>query len=113
MCTNHVPVVIELLSAGTDVSSLNRHGLNPVQLAQSKLKLFQLRPCSNPADREKLKKEISDVVDMMLKYLSVQNKCIPEIEALRQRMDKINTKEQIDNEVALLLSNLGNLSLSK
>lgn len=112
-CTNHIPVVIELLNAGTDISSLNRHGRNPVQLAQSKLKLIQLRPHANSIDTEKLKSDIKMVVDMMLKYFQVQKSDATEMEALRQRLENVSTKEQMDSEVSLLLKNLDSLSLSK
>ncbi|XP_077291639.1 ankyrin repeat domain-containing protein 54-like [Arctopsyche grandis] len=112
-CTNHLAVVIDLLNAGTDISSLNRHGRNPVQLAQSKLKLMQLRSQSNSVDAENLKSDIKLVVNLMLRYLKTQRSNATEMEALSLRLENVSTKEQMDNEVSLLLKNIDSLTLSK
>lgn len=113
-CTSHIPVVIELLDAGTDVSSHDKHGRNPIQLAQSKLKLIQLRPpgVGAPAETGKLKFEIQMVVQMMLKFLHVQKADISDIEAVRERLESVSTREQVDSEVQCLLNSLNSLNLS-
>lgn len=112
-CTNHIPVVIELLDAGTDVSSNDKNGRNPIQLAQSKLKLIQMRPCGKGhlGGTKWLIGEICMVVNMMLKYLKIQKADAGELESVRERLEKVSTREEVDNEVQNLLDSLDCLKL--
>ncbi|XP_026489115.1 ankyrin repeat domain-containing protein 54-like [Vanessa tameamea] len=112
-CTNHIPVVIELLDAGTDVSSHDKNGRNPIQLAQSKLKLIQMRP-SGAGHFEETKQLISEiclVVEMMLKYMKIQKADACELESVRERLENVSTREQVDSEVQNLLDSLDSLKL--
>ncbi|CAH0729972.1 unnamed protein product, partial [Brenthis ino] len=112
-CTNHIPVVIELLDAGTDVSSHDKNGRNPIQLAQSKLKLIQMRP-SGAGHFEETKQLISEiclVVEMMLKYMKIQKADAGELESVRERLENVSTREQVDSEVQNLLDSLDSLKL--
>ncbi|CAG9089156.1 unnamed protein product [Plutella xylostella] len=112
-CTSHIPVVIQLLDAGTDVSSHDKNGRNPIQLAQSKLKLIQMRPsgAGNFEETRHLIGEICMVVEMMLKYMKVQKADAGELESVRQRLEQVSTREQVDSEVQNLLDNLDSLKL--
>ncbi|XP_059054110.1 ankyrin repeat domain-containing protein 54 [Achroia grisella] len=112
-CTNHIPVVIELLDAGTDVSSNDKNGRNPLQLAQSKLKLIRMRPSgAGPSNETKqLISEICLVVEMMLKYMKIQKADAGELESVRERLERVSTREQVDSEVQNLLDSLDSLKL--
>lgn len=112
-CINHIPVVIELLDAGTDVSSNDRNGHNPIQLAQSKLKLIKMKPsgAGNFEETKVLIGEICLVVEMMVKYMKIQKADAGDLESVRQRLDKLSTREQVDSEVQNLLDNLETLKL--
>ncbi|XP_053606174.1 ankyrin repeat domain-containing protein 54-like [Plodia interpunctella] len=112
-CTNHIPVVIALLDAGTDVSSNDRNGRNPLQLAQSKLKIIRMRPSSTGHSEEtkQLIKEICLVVEMMLKYMKIQKADAGDLESLRERLERVSTREQVDTEVQNLLDSLDSLKL--
>lgn len=112
-CTNHIPVVIELLDAGTDVNSNDRNGRNPIQLAQSKLKLIQMRPsgAGHFEETRQLISEICLVVEMMLKYMKIQKADSGDLESVRQRLECISTREQVESEVQNLLDSLDSLKL--
>lgn len=68
-CTNHFDVVTDLLRAGTDVSTLDNNGRNPLQLAQSKLKLIMQCAKSGNEDALRVKKEVQQIIEMMTEYL--------------------------------------------
>lgn len=112
-CTNHIPVVMELLDAGTDVSLNDKNGRNPIQLAQSKLKLIQTRPCGEGhlGGTKWLIGEICLVVNMMLKYLKIQKADAGELESVRERLERVSTREEVDCEVQNLLDSLDTLKL--
>lgn len=112
-CTNHIPVVIELLDAGTDVSSHDKNGRNPIQLAQSKLKLIQMRPsgAGHFEETKQLIGEICLVVEMMLKYMKIQKADAGDLESVRERLERVSTREQVDSEVQNLLESLDCLKL--
>ncbi|XP_068618545.1 ankyrin repeat domain-containing protein 54-like [Battus philenor] len=112
-CTNHIPVVIELLDAGTDVSSNDKNGRNPIQLAQSKLKLIQMRPsgAGHFEETRQLISEICLVVEMMLKYMRTRKADSADIESVRERLEHISTREQVESEVQNLLDSLDSLKL--
>lgn len=112
-CTNHIPVVIELLDAGTDVSSNDKNGRNPIQLAQSKLKLIQMRPsgAGHFEETKHLIGEICLVVEMMLKYMKIQKADAGNLESVRERLERVSTREQVDSEVQNLLDSLDCLKL--
>ncbi|XP_061714866.1 ankyrin repeat domain-containing protein 54-like [Cydia strobilella] len=113
VCMNHVKVVIELLDAGTDVSSHDNNGRNPIQLAQSKLKLIQMRP-SVAGHFEETRQLIADiclVVEMMLKFMRMQKADPGELESVRERLERVSTREQVDCEVQNLLDSLDSLKL--
>ncbi|KOB79154.1 putative ankyrin repeat domain 54 [Operophtera brumata] len=112
-CTNHIPVVMELLDAGTDVSINDKNGRNPIQLAQSKLKLIQTRPCGDGhlGGTKWLIGEICEVVNMMLKYLKIQKADAGELESVRERLERVSTREEVDCEVQHLLDSLDTLKL--
>lgn len=112
-CMNHIKVVIELLDAGTDVSSLDNNGRNPIQLAQSKLKLIQTRP-SGAGHFEETRQLIADiclVVEMMLKFMRMQKADPGDLESVRERLERVSTREQVDCEVQNLLDSLDSLKL--
>lgn len=112
-CINHIPVVIELLDAGTDVSLNDKNGHNPIQLAQSKLKLIKMRPsgAGNFEETRIVIGEICLVVEMMLKYMKMQKADAGELESVRQRLENVSTREQVDSEVQNLLDSLDSLKL--
>ncbi|XP_013190728.1 ankyrin repeat domain-containing protein 54-like [Amyelois transitella] len=111
-CTNHIPVVIALLDAGTDVSSNDRHGRNPLQLAQSKLKHIRMRSTGHSSEGTKqVINEICLVVEMMLKYMKIQKADSGDLESLRERLERVSTREQVDTEVQNLLDSLDSLKL--
>ncbi|XP_072947461.1 ankyrin repeat domain-containing protein 54-like [Epargyreus clarus] len=112
-CTNNIPVVIELLDAGTDVSSHDKNGHNPIQIAQSKLKLIQMRPsgAGHFEETKQLIGEICLVVEMMLKYMKIQKADAGELESVRERLERVSTREQVDSEVQNLLDSLDSLKL--
>lgn len=112
-CTNHIEVVMELLDAGTDVSSNDKYGRNPIQLAQSKLKLIQTRPSGEGhlGGTKWLIHEICMVVNMMLKYMKIQKADSADLESVRERLERVSTREEVDCEVQNLLDSLGTLNL--
>lgn len=110
-CTNHVPVVINLLDAGTDVSTNDKNGRNPIQLAQSKLKIIQMKTSGTPEEKQKMLGEIALVVEMMLKYMKARKVNTDELESVRQRLERLQTRQQVDCEVQNLLDSLDSLKL--
>ena len=56
-CLNNIKVVTLLLQGGTDIFSSDNYGRNPLQLAQSKLRLVQT--LQNPDDAALLKAEVN------------------------------------------------------
>lgn len=110
-CTSHVPVIIELLDGGADVSQADSCGRNPLQLAQSKLRVFH-RTGSQREEVEKIKQEITLIIDMMSKVLMMKNEDVCEIEDVRRRLEKVSTGEQMDDEIQRLLKSLDTLNIS-
>lgn len=101
-----------LLKAGTDVLSSDRHGHNPLQIAQTKLKILQ--SCKG-ADMIRIKEEVHNIVDMLLAYLEKQKNAQEQVENLSNfcsRLSLSNTSNQIQDDVRDLLANLNSLSLT-
>ncbi len=112
-CTNHFDVVTCLLRAGTDVSTLDNNGRNPLQLAQSKLKLLANWK-SESDDALKIKNEVRQIVEMILEYLQKKGQDM-EAELLNDfanRLTLSQTAEEVDADVKNLLANLSSLTIN-
>lgn len=105
--TNKLPVITLLLEAGTDVLSLDHHGYNPVQLAQSKLRLLQVLKYM---DTDKMKKDVQEVLTMLMTYFKRQNdaKQIETLSNVCSNLSLSNTSDDVRN----LIANIESLDLS-
>lgn len=91
---------------------MDNNGRNPLQLAQSKLKLFTNRKY-NSADSLKVKLEVQQITEMMLEYFQKSGKDT-EAELLNAFANKLTlsqTPEEVDEGVKNLLDNLDSLSI--
>ena len=110
--TSKISVVTLLLMAGTDVLSSDQHGHNPLQIAQTKLRVLQ--SCKG-SDMNKVKEEVQNIVAMLLAYLEKQKNAQEQVESLSyfcSRLSLSNTSDQIQDDVRDLLANLDSLSLT-
>jgi len=116
-CTNHIEVVTLLLRGGTDVTTLDNSGRTPMQLAQSKLKLLQKNSSKSVSEMNKVKAEVSQVVDMMREYLSkkgaMKDNYSQLLNSFSQRLQLHNNHHEIHSDLQNLLDTLGNLHIDK
>lgn len=109
--TSKIAVVTLLLTAGTNVSSLDHHGYNPLQLAQTKLRLLQ---SYKDSDMVKIKEEMCNIVNMLLAYLRKQESLQGEMESLTNfcsRLSLSNTSNQVQDDVKDLLASVTALNI--
>lgn len=110
--TCKISVVTLLLTAGTDVLSLDQHGYNPLQLAQTKLKMLQ--NCDDE-DMVKIQEEMHNIVSMLLVYLQKQSNMQEQVEALSNfcsRLSLSSTSDQVQDDVKDLLANIDALNIT-
>lgn len=110
--TSKISVVTLLLKAGTDVLSSDRHGYNPLQLAQTKLRMLQ--NCHG-SDMNKIKDQVHKIVGMLLAYLQKQKDVRQQIETLSSFCSRItlsNTTDQVQDDLKDLLASIDSLSLT-
>jgi len=115
-CTsNHINVVTLLLRGGTDVTTLDNSGRTPMQLAQSKLKLLQKNSSKSVSEMNKVKNEVSQVVDMMREYLSqtgaMRDNYSDLLNSFSERFQLHSNHDAIQSDLANLLDTLGNLHI--
>lgn len=109
--TSKGSVVQLLLNAGTDVSSADRHGYNPLQLAETKLMMLQ--NCKG-SDMNRIKDEVHNIVGMILMYLEKQKDTSAQIDTLTSFCSRIslsNTTDQVQDDLKDLLASIDSLSL--
>lgn len=95
------------------MSTLDNNGRNPLQLAQSKLKLLANWK-SESDDALKIKNEVRQIVEMILEYLQKKGKDM-EAELLNDfanRLTLSQTPEEVDADVKNLLANLSSLTIN-
>lgn len=112
-CTQHFDVVTCLLRAGTDVSTLDNNGRNPLQLAQSKLRILANWK-SDSDDAIKLKNEVRKIVEMILEYLQKKGQDLDAelLTDFANRLTLSQTPEEVDADVKNLLANLSSLTIN-
>lgn len=92
---------------------MDNNGRNPLQLAQSKLKLLASWK-SDSDDALKIKNEVRQIVEMILEYLQKKGKDM-EAELLNDfasRLTLSQTAEEVDADVKNLLANLSSLTIN-
>ncbi|XP_076237220.1 ankyrin repeat domain-containing protein 54 isoform X2 [Calliopsis andreniformis] len=97
---------------GSDVLSLDQRGYNPLQLAETKLKILQ--NCKGE-DMLKVKKEVHNIVYMLLAYLQKKKDVSKKVETLSNfysRLTLSNTSDQVQDDVKDLLANLNALNIT-
>lgn len=82
----------DLLRAGTDVSTLDNNGRNPLQLAQSKLKLIMQCAKSENEDALRVKKEVQQIIEMMTEYLQKKGQDV-EAELLNEFANRLTLSQ--------------------
>lgn len=105
-------IVMMLLSAGTDVSLMDQHGCNPLQLAQAKLKILKSYSNSGIVD---IKLEMLNIIKMLVRYFLKHESFKQHMESLNDfcsRLSLSNTKDQVQNDVKDLLANIEALSIT-
>lgn len=109
-CTNHTEMVTLLLKYGTDVTTLDKSGRSPLQLAKSKLKLLQ---SGEGKEVSGLKVQVLQVIEMMQVYLQRSGKqaAVDLLSSFTSRLHLHQTKAEVDIDVQDLLSNLSHLSI--
>jgi len=115
-CTsNHINVVTLLLRGGTDVTTLDNSGRTPMQLAQSKLKLLQKNSSKSVSEMNKVKNEVSQVVDMMREYLSqtgaMRDNYSDLLNSFSERFQLHSNHDEIQSDLANLLDTFGNFHI--
>lgn len=111
--TGKISVVTLLLNAGTDLLSLDQESYNPLQLAQTKLKLLQ--NCKGE-DMLRIREEVQSVKSMLLAYLRKQKDTHKKMDTLStfcSRLSLSNPSDQIQDDVKDLLANLDALSITQ
>ena len=103
-----------LYEIGTDVSTLDNHGRNPLHLAQSKLKLIASSKQQPTEDAIKVKMEVQQIIEMMLEYLQKKGQDVEAelLNAFANRLTLSQTPDEVDADVQSLLANLSSLTLS-
>jgi len=97
-CTNNIEIITLLLTAGTDINSLDNSGRTPLHLAQSKLKMLQSMQRSNLSiNSNQIKSEVLQVVEMMSVYLqrSGKNAEVELLSAFTNRLHLHQTREEV------------------
>ena len=109
-CTNHTEMVTLLLKYGTDVTTMDKSGRSPLQLAESKLKILQ---AGEGKEVSGLKLQVLQVLEMMQVYLQRSGKqaAVDLLSSFTSRLQLHQTKEEVDIDVQDLLSNLSHLSI--
>merc|ERR1711935_1086209 len=114
-CTNHIQVVTLLLRGGTDVTTLDNSGRTPMQLAQSKLKILQKNSSKSVSEMNKVKNEVSQVVDMMREYLSqtcaMRDNYSDLLNSFSERFQLHSNHDEIQSDLANLLDTFGNFHI--
>ena len=96
VCTNNVEVITLLLSAGTDIKSLDNWGRTPLHLAQSKLKMIQSMQRSDLSiNSGQLKNEVLQVLQMMSIYWHRSGKSAELLTAFTNRLHLSQTSEEV------------------
>lgn len=110
-CTNHTEMVTLLLKYGTDVTTLDKSGRSPLQLAESKLKILQ--QANDGKEVAGLKVQVLQVIEMMQIYLQRSGKqaAVDLLTSFTSRLHLHLTREEVDHDVQDLLSNLSHLSI--
>jgi len=96
---------------------LDQYGRNPLQLAQTRLKMLQATAASNP-DAMQVKSEVQNVIDMMQIYLhriGSQNKDAENelLTSFSTRLTLSQTSQEVDHELRGLLASLSSLNIGK
>jgi hypothetical protein len=99
------------------VCSLDQYGRNPLQLAETRLKMLQATAASNP-DAMQVKTEVQGVIDMMYVYLhrigSQEKNAEKELLAsFATRLTLSQTSQEVDTELRGLLASLSCLNIGK
>jgi hypothetical protein len=104
-------MVTLLLKYGTDVTTLDKSGRSPLQLAKSKLKLLQ---SGEGKEVSGLKVQVLQVIEMMQVYLQRSGKhaAVDALSSFTSRLHLHQTKAEVDIDVQDLLSNLSHLSIT-
>lgn len=95
--------------------SLDQYGRNPLQLAQTRLKMLQATAASNP-DAMQVKLEVQNVIDMMQIYLhriGSENKHAENelLTSFSSRLTLSQTSQEVDLELRGLLASLSCLNI--
>ncbi|XP_050392061.1 ankyrin repeat domain-containing protein 54 [Patella vulgata] len=109
VCTCQIPVVTLLLKAGTNLKAADNHGRTPLSLAKSRLKLLS----SNQSySSERLKREVTEVSDMMKTYLNLSGMKddASQIEELCARLHITSSRDELDN-INNLLSDFTSMNI--
>lgn len=99
--------------SGTDPSSCDMHGRNPLHLAQSKLCLLTQFKNDVPMT---LKLTVLQIVDMLLAYFEKRKNSSDEAEllnAFQTRLQISDTSEEVSAGIQDLMNNLSTLKLIK
>lgn len=104
-------MVTLLLKYGTDVTTLDKSGRSPLQLAESKLKILQ--QANDGKEVAGLKVQVLQVIEMMQIYLQRSGKqaAVDLLSSFTSRLHLHQTREEVDCDVQDLLSNLSHLSI--
>jgi hypothetical protein len=89
---------------------MDNNGRNPLQLAQSKLKLIMHSSKSENDDAVRIKREVQQIIEMMQEYLQKKGQDM-EAELLNEFANRL-TLSQTPQEVDDLLANLSSLSIT-
>ncbi|KAG8231693.1 hypothetical protein J437_LFUL007468 [Ladona fulva] len=105
---------------GTDVSSNDLHGRNPLKLAMSKLRLLKnLYSFNNDSevtvnpDAQKIKMEVQQVIEMLQEYLNKKGRETEAelLTAFSSRLNLSSSQQEVDDEVRGLLTSLNSLTI--
>lgn len=109
---SNVAVVTLLLKAGTDVLSIDNHGHNPIQVAESKLRILQKYKAP---DFNRIKEEVHSITNMLLAYLEIQtdkNKEISELIDFSSKHSLSSNSDEVQDNVKDLLTKISFLNIN-
>ncbi|KAI4499843.1 hypothetical protein M0802_005099 [Mischocyttarus mexicanus] len=112
---SNISVVTLLLRAGTNVHSLDKYGCSPLRIAQKKLRMMQDYRKPLQEDMVKIKKEVHNIIGMLMVYVQKQKDMSEQVETLSSfcsRLSLSNTSDQVQDDVKDLLANIDSLKIT-
>lgn len=110
--SNNFNVVVRiLLQGGASVHVLDRNGKNPMELAESKLRMMRARYKNPTPETSKILEDMCLLIANILRQFCKEQKELEDIDALEKRLQNLSTENQVVSEADTLLASIERLSI--